>query len=154
MFSRAVRRPPACRRSVAAGRPVVEGGGDAGAQLVELGAHVAVVAAPLPPPRPRAPSAVPTRRVVLVDAQEHVPGLHGVADATGPAATVPAARGLDDVFHLHGLEQEQDGARRDLSTGRDVHAEHGAGEGHRELGQPSHRGAGTSKPTSVPQVLR
>ena len=105
------------------------------------------------PPRP--PPSPSDGRVVLVDPHEHVPGLHGVADGHRDGRHGPGRRRLDDVLHLHGLEHEQDGSRpATWSPGRDVHAEHGAGEGHRELGQPSHRGAGTSKPTSVPQVLR
>ena len=66
----------------------------------------------------------------------------------------PGVRGLDHVLHLHGLEHDELDPGGHLVAGRDGDPEHGAGEGHRQLGQPGHRGSGTSKPTGVPQVLR
>ena len=149
MFSRAVRRPPACRRPVAAGRPASRVAVDPGAQLLELGAwHVARGG-----PGASAATGRPASRASSI-CNEHVAGLHRVADGHGHRGHRPGRRRLDHMLHLHGLEQEQDGPRLHPVSGCDGHAEHGAGEGHRELGQPSHRGAGTSKPTSVPQVLR
>ncbi len=133
---------------------IVERGVDAAAQLGELGTdldglfgdHAIRGAGIIGEGR--------NRSVVLVDQEQHVPGLHGVALRDGDRTHRAGRRRLHDVLHLHGLEHDEDSPCPHLVAGADVHPEHGAGEGHRELGQPSHRGAGTSKPTSVPQVLR
>ena len=91
------------------------------------------------------------------DGQEEVPGLHGIAG--GHRHRVDPARrgGLDHMLHLHGLEHDEDRARRHGVAGRHLDAQDGAGEGGRDVGgcrQPGHRGSGTEKPTSPPQALR
>ena len=130
----------------------VERGVDAAAQLGELGTHPDGLGG-AHAIRGAAPSAR-VRRSVALDQEQHVPGLHGVADGRRPARTVPAQPPSTTCSIFMDSSTTRTVACPHLVAGADVHPEHGAGERHRELGQPSHRGAGTSKPTSVPQVLR
>ena len=156
------RPPPAVVPALGGRRTTpVKRAGDAGAQLGELGTHATArrgdrvpIGAGLFRGRCRGPLGTRGRRLVLVDQEQHIPGLDRVRRRHGHGAHHPGRSGLDDVLHLHGFEHDENGPRLDLVPGADLHAEHGAGEGHRELGQPSHRGSGTSKPTSVAQVLR
>ncbi len=133
---------------------VVERGRDALPQLGQLGTYDAPGRWGRPRRRRRRRRRPRRRSRRLVDPHEHVPGLHRVAGRDSDRVHRPGRRCLEDVLHLHGLDHEEDGTGRDHIARSDCHAEHGAGEGHRELGQPSHRGVRTSKPTSVPQVLR
>ncbi len=129
------------------GPPGVAGRRHPGAQLGELGADL-----------------VGRRRggagggdggpVGLGQREEDVPGLHGIAGGHRHRVDAAGRGGLDHVLHLHGLEHDELGAGGHVVSGRHGDPEHGAGEGRPQLGQPGHRGSGTSKPTGEPQVLR
>ena len=143
------RRPPA--GPVAAlgggGTPGVERGGDARPQLGQLG----------PDTRGgRVGGGGRWRHVDLRrgDADEDVPGLHGIAGAHQDRVDDARRGGLDHVLHLHGLEHDEDGAGGDPVARPHDHPGDGAGEGHGEVGQAVHRGVGTSKPTGESQLLR
>ena len=61
---------------------------------------------------------------------------------TATARTVPAAAASTTCSIFMDSSTTSTAPAAHLVAGSDVHAEHGAGERHRELGQPSHRGVG------------
>ena len=96
----------------------VEGGGDAGPQLLELGAwHVAGAGGLF-----RRDGA--DRRRVLFHLHEHVARLYRVTDRHGHRGHRSGCRRLHHMLHLHGLQEEQDGPR--APRGRRVRPPRGA----------------------------
>ncbi len=133
----------------------IEGAGFAGSHLRQFGSfglQAGVGGA-------GAGTGVGRRRVVCArgHGEEEVPGLHGMP--RGHRHRVDAARRgcLHHMLHLHRLEHDEEGARGHGVAGFHLDAQHGAGEGRRDVGgcfQPGHRGSGTTKPTSPPHALR
>ncbi len=129
--------------------PRVERGPDPGPQLGQLGSDPTLRLGPFF--RHHLGGFGPLRRP---HREQHVTGLHGITHGDPDRLDHPGRLGLDDVLHLHRLEHDQHRPGADRVTGSDRHLEHGAGERHRNVGQPGHSGSGTSKPTSVPQEFR
>ena len=151
MFSRAVRRPPACRRSVASGRPA--------SRVASTRARSSASSGRIPPlsgTRPASPSLGDGggTRSDSISERSTSPACTASPRRHGHRVDAAGRGGLDHVLHLHGLEHDEQGPGGHLVSRRHGDPEHGAGERHPQLGQPCHRGSGTSKPTGAPQALR
>jgi hypothetical protein len=83
------------------GAPGVEGAGDAGAELGELGADVADDVPDGGGAGRNLCRRFGLRNVVLVDQEQHVPGLYGVGHRHSHGAHGPCRCRLDDMLHLH-----------------------------------------------------
>ena len=133
MFSRAVRRPPACRRAVASCRPASVVVATRAASSANSGTHVVGRDRGHVGARCRSTDLRPSP---LGHHGKDVSGLHGCAGCHRHRVDPAGRGGCDDVLHLHGLE-DGDGAPGAHDVARfDLDPQDDAGErrheGHRD----------------------